>query len=224
VRGLIALVLITGAWLGWLVRSARIQRDAVATITRADGAVKYDWGWTSGQYIPGEKPSHAGWLAKRLGVDYCGHVTDAWILGSATETQAAIEQVGSLTKLERLYLYRSTVGDDDLKALKTLTTLSQLTLGDTRITDAGLAHLAGLTRLTQLDLSGTQVSDAGLAHLKHLNKLSTLGLGHTRVTDSGLAHLKGLISLSSIGLSGTQVTDAGVQELERALPGVHVFR
>ena len=34
VRGLIVLVLVIGAGLGWLVRSAHIQRDAVAAITR----------------------------------------------------------------------------------------------------------------------------------------------------------------------------------------------
>ena len=34
VRGLIVLVLVIGVWLGWLVRSARIQREAVAAIRK----------------------------------------------------------------------------------------------------------------------------------------------------------------------------------------------
>ena len=44
VRGLIVLVLLIGAGLGWLVRSARIQREAVAAIETAEGEVSYDWG------------------------------------------------------------------------------------------------------------------------------------------------------------------------------------
>jgi TRAP-type C4-dicarboxylate transport system permease small subunit len=32
VRGLIIVVLLIGGWLGWLVRSAHVQRDAVVAI------------------------------------------------------------------------------------------------------------------------------------------------------------------------------------------------
>jgi hypothetical protein len=53
VRGLIVLVLVIGAAIGWLVRSAHIQRDAVAAIRAAGGAVKYDWEWTNGKATPG---------------------------------------------------------------------------------------------------------------------------------------------------------------------------
>jgi len=35
VRGLVVLVLVIGAWLGWLVRSVRIQREAVVAINKA---------------------------------------------------------------------------------------------------------------------------------------------------------------------------------------------
>jgi hypothetical protein len=45
VRGLIVLVLVVGAGLGWTVRSARIQRDAVAAIERAGGSVGYHFQW-----------------------------------------------------------------------------------------------------------------------------------------------------------------------------------
>jgi hypothetical protein len=38
VRGLIVLVLVIGAALGWFVRGARTQRDAVAAIERAGGS------------------------------------------------------------------------------------------------------------------------------------------------------------------------------------------
>jgi hypothetical protein len=37
VQGMIVVLLLVGGWLGWLVRSARIQREAVAAITTAGG-------------------------------------------------------------------------------------------------------------------------------------------------------------------------------------------
>ena len=56
VRGLIVLVLVVGVWLGWLVPHARIQRDAVAAITRAQGSAYYDWEWKDGHENPVGKP------------------------------------------------------------------------------------------------------------------------------------------------------------------------
>jgi hypothetical protein len=41
VRGLLVLVLLIGAGLGWTVRNARIQREAVAAIKSAGGGVTY---------------------------------------------------------------------------------------------------------------------------------------------------------------------------------------
>jgi internalin A len=222
VRGLIVVVLVCGVWLGWLVRSARIQRDAVAAITRAGGAVKYDYGWTKGEYIFGGEHVRPGRLAALIGIDFFVRVTDAWLYSSSTDVDASLVQVGRLTQLERLSLYRAPFSDAGLVQLKRLTKLSELDLGDTQVSDAGLAHLRGLTNLSSLNLSGTQVTDAGLAHLTGLTMLKILGLGHTRVTDAGLAHLKRLKSLSSVGLFATPVTSAGVEELQQSSPSLWI--
>jgi hypothetical protein len=49
VRGLIVVVLVIGIWMGWLVRSATIQREAVAAIQKnAGGFVIYNWQWNNG--------------------------------------------------------------------------------------------------------------------------------------------------------------------------------
>ena len=40
-----------GAWLGWLVRSARVQCEAVATIERAGGHVVYELRFVNGQCL-----------------------------------------------------------------------------------------------------------------------------------------------------------------------------
>ena len=43
VRGLIVLVLILGGGLGWVIRAARIQRDAVEDIERQGAGGVYEW-------------------------------------------------------------------------------------------------------------------------------------------------------------------------------------
>ena len=61
VRELMVLVLVVGAGLGWMVRSARIQREAVEAIKSAGGTVRYDWEWNHGHTIT------AGNLGRRGG-------------------------------------------------------------------------------------------------------------------------------------------------------------
>jgi hypothetical protein len=76
--------------------------------------------------------------------------------------------------------------DADLEHLKGLTRLQTISLNQTAVTDGGLAHLKGLTKLQAMFLTGTQVTDAGLEHLKGLTQLQTLRLDDTQVTDAGL--------------------------------------
>jgi Leucine Rich repeat len=248
VRGLIVLVLLIGGWLGWVVRSTRIQREAVAAIRNGEGDVRYDWEWSNGVYNPAGKPWAPQWLVGLIGVDFFGHVNAVWLNVSATD--AAMVEVGRLTRVQALNLDGTHISDAGLVHLKGLTELAKLELSGTQITDAGLAHLnlrglselakldlrgtqvsdvglahlKGLTKLGYLDLRGTQLTDAGLVHLKRLTNLAELGLFGTRVSDDGLAHLKGLTELSSLGLTDTQVTDAGMQELQKALPNLRIVR
>jgi hypothetical protein len=200
VRGLIVLVLVIGAGLGWIVRQAHVQRDAVAAITRAGGSVMYDWEWRDAYHTPGGKPWAPRWLADLVGVDYFGHVTYVSLNSSSTATDASIAQLGLLSRLQVLDLDKSSVSD------------------------AGLAHLTGLTNLSLLDLRGTQVTDSGLAYLKGLTSLSILYLSDTQVTDSGLPHLKALTKLYIVLVDHTQVTDAGMQELSQASPSLLINR
>jgi hypothetical protein len=193
VRGLIVLVLVIGAGLGWVVRSARIQREAVAAIEKVGGGVIYDWEWKNGDYIWSGKPWPPKWLMERIGVDYFGQVVVVYSRKNNRMSDAEMVYVGHLAGLVSLSLSGSSA------------------------TDFGLANLRGLTDLQELELDDTQVTDVGLAHLKGLTKLSRLELDNTQVTDVGLAHLKALTSLSELDLSGTQVTDDGLNELKRAL-------
>jgi hypothetical protein len=74
VRGMIVLVLVIGGWLGWVVRSARIQRDAVSAIRKDGNHVAYDWQWNNGSFVGARRnPWAPRWLVDFLGIDYFGH-------------------------------------------------------------------------------------------------------------------------------------------------------
>jgi hypothetical protein len=163
IQGLIVLVLLIGAGLGWLVRSAHVQRDAVAAIRRAGGSVSHDWEWNNGKSVQGGKPWAPKWLVSLIGVGCFAHVTSVRLQRAPTD--GAIVEIGHFTQLERLQLGGGFVSDGELAHLKGITKLSDLWLTNNPVSDAGLTHLKGLTKLKCLQISGTQVTDAGLAHL-----------------------------------------------------------
>ncbi len=223
VRGLLVLTLLVGAGLGWLVRSARIQREAVAAIERSGGTVSYSWARRDGNAISGGEPMAPRWLVDLIGLDYFDHVTAVQLHRNSTAADAALAQVGRLTRIQELSCQLAPASDAGLAHLRGLTDLSSLILRDTQITDAGLEHLSGLTNLTFLDLRGNNVTDAGLAHLKGLTNLRWLDLSSTKVTGAELFHLKDLAKLNYLILRYTQLDDARVQELKRHLPKLAIF-
>lgn len=222
VRGFLVLVLILGGWLGWVVRSARVQRAAVAAIHRAGGSVRYDWedsrrtggGPFGGMAIPvrNTKSPWPGWLVDRLGVDYFGSVVEVEVYEGGSD--ALLTQIGRLGRLKILVFARSTVTPAGMSQIRGLSRLERLYLGRTNVTDTGLAYLAGLTGLKGLGLDNTHVTDAGLAHLRGLTHLDQLALEGTRVSDSGLVHLEGITDLRILSLEDTDVGDAGLMHLD----------
>jgi hypothetical protein len=117
-RGLILLVFIIGASLGWLVRSARIQRDAVAAITNSGGGVAYDWQMRNGKYNPAGKPWAPKRLTELIGIDYFCHVTDVSLVLRSTPTDAMMAHVGRLAQLERLNVSARSLTDADWQTLR----------------------------------------------------------------------------------------------------------
>jgi hypothetical protein len=165
-RSLLVLVLVIGGWLGWMVHSASVQRDAVAAILKIDGTVRYDWERKDGRSLSNGKPWGPRWLVDRIGIDYFGHATQVRLVATHQLTETELIQISHLSRLEELDLHRSPV------------------------TDAGLAHLEGLTYLQSLHLYHTGVSDAGLAHLRGLARLRNLSIENTKVTDDGVRALQ----------------------------------
>jgi internalin A len=212
VRALMVLVLFAGGWMGWLVRSARVQRAAVAAIQRVNGYVEYEWDFTNPNRKPSPRSWWPKWLVDSLGVEYFFNIVAVDLDDRATDLE--LVHVGNLTRLRSLQLSQSEVTDSGLAYLQGLTSLKRLTLKFTGVTDAGLAHLKGLTSLEEIRLQATGCSDAGLAHLSALPHLKILGLANTRVTAAGLARLKAASRLEQVIISGTRVTDDDLAHLE----------
>jgi internalin A len=163
VRGLIVFVIVVGAGLGWIVRQAHVQRDAVAAIQKAGGSVYYDWEWSNGNVIPEGKPWAPQFLVDFIGVDYFGHISSATIDG---ETDAVIAEIERLIRLQRLVFIGSSISDSGLAHLKGLNNLSTLYLGDGQVTNAGLEHLNGLTKLRMLCFARNTITEAESAKIR----------------------------------------------------------
>ena len=152
VRGLILVVLIVGGWLGWIVRSARIQREAVAAIERDGGLVTDESNRMTKPRHRYGKPHSTNWLVNAIGVDYFERVVEVRIPSSARHPDEVFIQVGRLPAL--VYL----------------------SIDSQNLTDAGMVQLSGLTKLSYLGVPESQISDSGLVHLEGLTELSNLCL------------------------------------------------
>jgi Leucine rich repeat len=236
VRGLIVVVLVIGGWLGWIVRSARIQREAVAALKRDQVPVSCDFEFNNDQFIQDARPRWPNWMVEALGVDYFGHVVVVTFCQAEAidreegkertreEIDLDIARLGVFNRMEDLTLFGTNVTDDSLTHPKELSNLKLLSLVGTEISDAGLALLNGLSKLETLFVSYTAISDAGLVSLAGLTKLTRLYLANTDVTDTGLRSLKALANLTRLDLIGTHVTDAGVKDLQHALLSLTIER
>jgi hypothetical protein len=75
VRGLIVLVIVMGVWLGWIVRRARIQHDAVLAISVAGGRVTYNADISSGNAGGRRELWAPTRVVSLIGIDHFKHVT-----------------------------------------------------------------------------------------------------------------------------------------------------
>jgi hypothetical protein len=189
------------------------QRNAVAAIIKADGAVSYDWEWKKARPVrTGTEPPWPRWVVNLLGPDFCGRVVAVYLSGSNAD-DALLIHVGRLTRLQHLNLYGNiAVTGTGLVHLENLTALEELVLPEFPFSDNDLAHLAGLSKLKSLDLSSDRISNAGLLHLANMRQLESLSLRKTRITT--LEPIRGLTQLTHLDLSGSPIDDEGLRPLE----------
>jgi hypothetical protein len=77
--------------------------------------------------------------------------------------------------------------DAALDWIAQLPKLESLTFDYTEVTDAGFARLATLTGLTELHLDRTDITDASLAMLSGLRNLRYLDAYHTLISEPGIS-------------------------------------
>ncbi len=106
----------------------------------------------------------------------------------------AVEQLGGSVRRDKglvvkVDLHNSRATEADLDQLKKLARLDRLYLPPAA-DDAWLLHLQGLNELTRLDLQYTKVTDAGLMNLQNLPKLAQLYVNGSQVTPAGIEQLQ----------------------------------
>jgi Leucine Rich repeat len=114
------------------------------------------------------------------------------------------------------------ITDADLEHVRGLPRLQTLNLSLTGVTDEGLVNLRGLDRLRTLNLAGSKVTSQGLVHLTDLPELRELRLWGDGIDDAALEHIGAITSLTQLDLSGTQVTGSGFKHLA-AIPRLRVL-
>jgi internalin A len=224
VRAFMAIVIVLGGGLAWIVRRAHEQRDAVDAVRRAGGTVYYEWRTTDPTecIIYAGKPSAPQWLVDRPGFDYLGSVVDVSFHTHGPVSEDDMVKIGGLRRLEHFGLSGSGVTDQGMLAIANVGDLKTLDLTHNGVTDAGIAHLRGLNRLKRLRLQGARISDAGLTHLSSLGQLEFLDPRNTLISDAGLRQLKRMSQLKTLILAGPTITDDGIRELQNARPEMTV--
>ena len=97
-----------------------------------------------------------------------------------------------------------------------LTRLRRVDLEGSAIGDGGLRQIAKLPGLVVLNLSGTKITDAGLAALENRN-LSRLLIHNTAVTDAGMEHILKMKRIDWLDVGDTGVSDERGKELDERM-------
>ena len=161
-------------------------------------------------------------------------------------SDAGLQHLAALPRLEWLNLYRTNLGNQGLASLANIQSLQHLPIGETQVTDDGLHHLKAMSQLVYLGLRGNPITDEGVAPIGVLTNLEGLYLGETKLRGPGLKKLLGLVRLQHLWINdtaiddrsvddlaklralrelyvyGTSISEDGLQELRRRLPNCHV--
>ncbi|MBK7930430.1 MAG: hypothetical protein IPJ98_24015 [Bryobacterales bacterium] len=133
-------------------------------------------------------------------------------------SDADLDRIAQLDKLERLDLSETRVTDLGLLKLKDLKNVRELNLFYAElVTDEGLAAMRNWAKIERINARGTKVTDNTLALLAGKTTITALDIGFAEVTDSGLQHLATLPNLRSLAVGGNKLTEVGLQVL-RTLP------
>ncbi len=170
-RSLLILVTLSAVPLGWLgfrLRQAQVQRQAIHQITSLGGGGIYDVHFDDSvrSYMearpPGmglvsehiHNPKEVSMFSNVVAVDLSSHSPGSLLDPTQQPlTLGGIEMISPIT-------------DDDLTCLAGLRYLRWLRLENTLVSDEGLRHLNSLGTLDWLNLRNTNISDEGISKLR----------------------------------------------------------
>jgi hypothetical protein len=213
-----ALVLMIGGGLGWVIHRAQVQREAVATIRRGGGGIAYSWQLSNGAWVfPIPKSPWPEWLRRILGSDFFDTVTYVSLHGAECDDEA-MRAACRLPWLEELTVVDTSVTDAGAEDLRQLRNLRSLDLRLNRITIRPLRHIGEMSELRELTLSmklsPVPMRDEDMAYLKRLTKLKSLTLLSTHLTDTWLVYIEGLSNLTSLQIYDMAITAGGFDHLK----------
>jgi Leucine-rich repeat (LRR) protein len=118
-------------------------------------------------------------------------------LSETTIKDAALVEIGKLPKIEDLNLWHTRVTDSGLEALAG-SKLKRLNLDDTNIGDGGIPSIVPIKSLEFLHLGTTAITDEGAAKLSELTNLKTLILTNTALSKKAVAALQSKLPATKI--------------------------
>jgi len=197
-----ALILILGAGLGWVVHRARVQREAVKTVLKGSGMVGYNGQiYGMGPKKVATRPIGPLWLRKALGPDVYDSVTSVGFgFGSPLKmTDETFRAIGRLDRVEGLSLqgaHFSGVSREAMAEIRTLDRLIGVVVQGGADPAGMIAGLEGKAQLKSVFMPGANPTDADMAILAHLTWLDELLLdGRDNLTQRGFDRLAALKNL-----------------------------
>lgn len=184
VRTWMAVVLVIGIVLGWKVRHASRQRNAVAVIRQAGGYVFYEPPDPRGASGSSESSRPLVWVRNAIGGDYFYDVSGVFFFhyGQYRSAEPAdlgvFAAVGSLDRLEEFLNDHLTADDQALTLLARAANIKRLSLVLHPKAGTGLAHLQGLRHLEWLSLTFPKgmMRSSTLTHVARVSSITTLTL------------------------------------------------
>lgn len=207
---------------GWWSNLGRKQRDAVAAIRRLGGDVAYRGeAW----YDFRRKDWKPTWLKNLLGRDHFDPVTVV-SLSSEDFRDTDLAYLEALPDVEEIWIGEP-ITDAALDHLRGMIKLEELNLHGSGFTDAGLQKLRGLSELRSLTSRNARFSDEGLRELTRHRNLETLHLysdnQRSPITDAGVRHLHKLKKLTWLILDADKISKGAEEDLQRALPQCEIW-
>lgn len=140
-----------------------------------------------------------------------------WLLmAEGQATDEAMRYVAQLPNLKRLYMWdASELTDAGVEKLSGLRKLEYVHISNSRITDQSVKYLGDCRRMEGLSMQGNRFSNDCLLYASHMPSLKQLVIGRGEITidDAGLEYLKELPNLERLGLQGADLSADGVRRL-----------